>query len=131
MPTTYLTTDELIAINRVVVELSGGSIGLRESNLLESAAFKPQTSFGGEDLYPDLFLKAAVLFEALVNYHVFVDGNKRTGIASLARFMHLNGFGLTLSQNEIVEYAVGVAVDKPDLADIAIWIKGYSKKIKA
>lgn len=126
----YLTADELAVINEVVVSKSGGSIGLRDFGLLQSVSVKPQTSFGGQDIYPDLHLKAAVLYEAIVNYHVFVDGNKRTAFAALARFLYINGYNLSVTTIEIVDYTVGVAVNNPDLADIAVWIKAHSKKLK-
>jgi death-on-curing protein len=125
----YISAEELVVINRVVVNESGGSIGLRDPGLLESVAFKPQTSFGDQELYVDIYLKAAVLFEAIVNYHVFVDGNKRTAYASLARFLQINGFELIASSdNEIVEYTVEVATQNPEIIEVAAWIKEHYKK---
>lgn len=125
----YLSGDELLAINQVVIEESGGSHGLREPGLLDSISIKPQTRFSGADLYPDPFLKAAVLFESLVNYHVFIDGNKRTGFAAMVRFLYINGYVLVMTEEEIVRYTVAVATHKPDLADIAGWIKSHAKKL--
>lgn len=125
----YLTVDELLAINQVVIEESGGSVGVRELSLLESITLKPQTSFGGQELYPDIFLKAAVLYEAIVNYYVFIDGNKRTGFVALARFLYVNGYSLIVTEREIVDYTLLVATANPDLADVAIWIKKHSKKV--
>lgn len=130
----YITAEELVAINQTVIRLSGGSHGLREPGMLESIALKPQTEFSGQELYPDIFLKAAVIYEALVNYRVFIDGNKRSGFASFAsmvRFLGLNGYDLIISDKEIVNYTVYVATNNPDLADIAIWIKTHSQKTKS
>lgn len=124
----YVTAIEIVAINEVVVSLSGGSVGLREPGLLESTALKPQAIFDGTELYPDIYLKAAVLYESIVNYHVFIDGNKRTGVATLARFLYINGYSLAATDQELVEYTVKIATHTPDLADIAIWIKKHSKK---
>lgn len=126
----YLTVEEIAAINKVVIEESGGSVGLREAGLLESLVIKPQATLYEQELYPDAFLKAAVLYEALVNYHVFIDGNKRTGAAAMARFLDLNGYEILLTDKEIENYTVSVATKKPDLADIATWIKKHTKKIK-
>lgn len=67
----YITAEELVAINQTVIRLSGGSHGLREPGMLESIALKLQTEFSGQELYPDIFLKAAVIYKALVNYRVF------------------------------------------------------------
>jgi death-on-curing protein len=127
----YLSAKELLLINRIVTELSGGSHGLREPRLLESIAIKPQVRLSGADLYPDVFLKAAVLFESIANYHVFIDGNKRTGFATMARFLHINGYSLAVTENEIVSYTLSVATAKPDLADIATWLKSHARKTAA
>lgn len=125
----YLSADELLVINQVIIEESGGSHGLREPALLDSISIKPQTRFSGEDLYPDVFLKAAVLYESLVNYHVFIDGNKRTGFAAMARFLFINGYVLMVTEKEIVDYTLSVATLELDLADIANWIKHRAKKV--
>lgn len=124
----YLSDDEIAAINEVVVEESGGSIGIREPGLLDSIAYKPSSGFGDHESYPGLFLKAAVLYEAIVNYHVFVDGNKRTGFATMARFLAVNGYKLVVTNQEIENYTVDIATTKIDLAEIAAWIKKHSKK---
>lgn len=125
----FLTPDEIIEINAVVIAGSGGSVGLRDAGLLESITKKPQASFGGQELYPDIHIKAAVLYESLINYHVFVDGNKRTGLAAVARFLFINGHKLELAHEEMVEYPVAVATDKYELAEIAVWIKEHVKQI--
>ena len=124
----YLSIDELQAINEVVIEESGGSIGVREPGLLASIAHKPQAGFGEDELYPDIFTKAAVLYEAIVNYHVFVDGNKRTGFAAAARFLAVNGYELTVNNKEIENYTVSIAVENPDIETVAVWLKEHSRK---
>lgn len=124
----YLSLEELEAINEIVVEESGGSIGIREPGLLASISHKPQAGFGEEELYPDIFTKAAVLYEAIVNYHVFVDGNKRTGFAAAARFLDLNGYELHVTNKEIETYTVSIAVENPDIKDVAVWLKKHSRK---
>ena len=125
----YLSVQEIVIIHDEIIAATGGSLGLREPNLLESASSKPQASFGGEDLYPDLFIKAAVLYESLCNYHVFIDGNKRTSAISMYRFLNLNGYDLTATNNELEHYTHSIAVNKPDIADIAIWINEHSKAL--
>ena len=125
----YLAEEEIQAINQVVVEETGGSIGVREPRLLASIAQKPKAAFDGEDLYPDIFLKAAVIYEAIVNYHVFVDGNKRTGFAAMARFLAINSYGIKVTNQEIEKFTVSIALKKQDLADIAEWIKRRAEKV--
>ncbi|MGC1176785.1 MAG: type II toxin-antitoxin system death-on-curing family toxin [Candidatus Saccharimonadales bacterium] len=125
-----MTEAEIRAINRIIIEETGGSIGVREPGLLASIAQKPQSAFGGEDLYPDIFLKAAVIYEAIVNYHVFVDGNKRTGFATMVRFLDTNSYSIKLTDKEIEEFTISIALKKQDLADIAEWIKRHTRKAK-
>ena len=93
-----------------------------------SIAEKPKTAFGKSELYPDVFTKAAVLYEALCNYHVFIDGNKRTALLVMFRFLHINGYQLIATNEEAVSYTLFIAKKKPELNDIARWINSKSKK---
>ncbi len=79
----YLTLSEVTDLHRQVVEQSGGSLGLRDLGALESAVAQPQMTFGGDNLYPTLVEKAAVLGFSLVMNHPFIDGNKHIGHATL------------------------------------------------
>ena len=125
----YLSSDEIIEINKIVTRLSGGSAGLRDAGLLASIVVKPRTSFGGVDMYPDNYLKAGILFEAIVNYHVFVDGNKRTAFASMVRFLAINEYSMDVTDREIVDFTILVATKKLDMTEIANWVKAHTKKI--
>jgi death-on-curing protein len=97
--------------------------------MLASIAQKPRTNFDDRELYPDMFIKAAVIYEAIVNYRVFVDGNKRTGFAAMARFLDINSYVLKVSDKEIENYTVSIATNNPHLEDVAAWIKKHSKKV--
>ena len=125
----YLAADEIQYIHDQIVAEIGGSLGIREPELLASIAVKPQASFGGEELYADIYIKAAALYEALCNYHVFVDGNKRTAAISLYRFLVINGHDLTVSNSELERYTLAVATSHPDLADVAAWVKKHAKPV--
>lgn len=126
----YVTTSDIIYIHDKIIHETGGSLGVREPGLLESIAQKPQATFGGSQLYPTVFDKAAALFEALCNYHVFIDGNKRVAAMAMYRFLAINVYSLTASNKELEEYTLLVATTNPDLADMAAWIKNHSKKAK-
>lgn len=123
-----LSAEEIILIHDRIIEATGGGTGIREPGLLESIAAKPFGNFGGNELYPGKFLKAAVIFESLVNYHVFVDGNKRCGIAVLEYFLAKHGYKLAASKSAKEKLTLETATKNPDLADIAVWIKKHSKK---
>ena len=74
-------------------------------------------------------MKTAVYLEAFVNYHVFIDGNKRTGIAAAARFLFLNGLELKAANKEVERFVLEVGIIKQKLNMISSWFKNHSKKI--
>ena len=121
-----LSVRDILRIHDMVVQATGGSLGLREPGLLEAIVEKPQASFGGEDLYPSVIDKAAALFESLCNYHVFVDGNKRTAITTLEYFLHLNGLQLSADAKTKEDFTLNTATSHPDLSIMADWIKSNS-----
>lgn len=129
MDINFLSLDEILAIHYDQINRYGGSHGVRDFNLLISAASRLQATFGGFDLYPDVFSKAAALMHSLVLNHPFVDGNKRTAIASTARFVFINGFILKMSKEELVDLPLKIESKRLDMEKIAIWLKKHSKKI--
>lgn len=124
----FVDAKQIVAIHDTIVAKIGGSQGIREGGLLIALTEKPQASFGGSDLYPTVYDKVAAQFEALVNYHVFVDGNKRTAIAVLEFFLHLNELGLTATASEKEEFVLWTATANPDLDEVAAWIKAHVSK---
>jgi death-on-curing protein len=123
----YLTAEQILFLHARIVEATGGSHGVRDVGLLESAVARPQASFGGEDLYPDLWLKTAALAESLIGNHPFLDGNKRTGVASAGLFLVRNGFRLTATNEELEALAVEVAEKQMSLEDLARWWEVHSE----
>jgi death-on-curing protein len=127
--TKHISLDEVIAIHDNMVSLYGGSHGIRDLGLVESAISRPKATFGGKDLYPDIFTKAAALFHSLMFNHAFVDGNKRTTISTTARFLHLNGYELDVSMREFVDFPLRVENNHLSYEEIAKWLKKHAKKI--
>jgi len=125
----YLEAADIAAIHDQIVDATGGSLGIREPELLESIANKSQSSFGGQELYPTVFAKAAALYEALCNYHVFIDGNKRTSAIAMYRFLVINGYDLMATNEELESFTLEMAKGHPDLADVAQWVQEKSTKI--
>lgn len=104
-PTTaHLTTDDLL----VLVEELGG-LQVRDFGLLDSAAHRPQATAFGDDAYPDLNTKAAVLLESIVRNHPLVDGNKRLSWVAVVVFYGLNGLALRAPEDPAYDLVVGVA----------------------
>ena len=81
----------------------------RDDALLESAVGQPRQTFDGADLYPSVFEKAAALARGIICGHVFLDGNKRTGLAAAALFLQYNGWDLDLSDEDLVALALDIA----------------------
>ncbi len=91
----YLTLAEVLAIHQDQIERYGGSHGVRDAGLLESALYRPQTGY-----YADLIEQAAALWESLAQNHPFIDGNKRTAFAATYTFLAINGAHLTVTSGE-------------------------------
>lgn len=125
----YISANDIVAIHDAVVKTTGGKLGVREPGLLLSIAEKPKANFGMNDLYPDIYSKAASIYESICNYHVFIDGNKRTAVIVLYRYLYINGYDLLADNKSIDSYTMFVVNNKPELTDIAHWIKEHSKKV--
>lgn len=126
----YLDGEELLRLHKIVIDFSGGSHGVRDARLLASILEKPQMIISGKALYPTLWDKAACYFESLANFHVFVDGNKRTALAVTARFLNLNGYKLAATNRKVRNFALLTVIKKLTVPVIAVWLKKHSLKIK-
>src|ERR1700730_3654488 len=94
---TYLTLEQVLFIHEDQIERYGGSSGVRDLSLLESAIFRPQTTFSGEALYKSHFDKAAALMHSLIMNHAFIDGNKRTGTAAMLVYLKSNHINILIN----------------------------------
>ncbi len=119
----YLTAEQVLFIHARLVSETGGSHGVRDLSMLLSAIGRPQTSFDDQDLYPDLFSKAAALLDSLIRNHPFVDGNKRTGITAAALFLQVNGYWLTATNSALEKFTIEVAQAQQNVAEIAAWFQ--------
>ncbi len=122
----YLTVAQILFLHARLIDETGGSHGLRDLGMLESAIARPQATFGGEELYPDLFSKAAALMDSLINNHPFLDGNKRTGITAAGLFLRQNGYRLTATNPNLEAFTLNVATNRTDVAEIAAWLQTHS-----
>ena len=93
---------------------------------LESAVAQPKMTFGGRELYPSLIEKAAALGFSIILNHPFVDGNKRTGHASMEIFLVLNGFEIDASADEQEEIILGVAAGKIKREQFVAWLESVT-----
>ena len=96
----YLTLAETVELHFLIAKATGGASGIRDLAALESAIAQPKATFDKNDLYPSLTDKAAILCFSIVQGHPFVDGNKRTGHATMATFLFLNGVEIDATVDE-------------------------------
>jgi len=130
VPTSFLSLDEVLAIHAHQVHRYGGSLGIRDRGLLESALAMPATSFSGEDLHPTLHEKAAAYLFHIVKNHPFVDGNKRVGLAVSLVFLRLNGVRIQATDDALVGLVLDVARGRCGKADVAVFFRQHARRRK-
>ncbi|MCL5431924.1 MAG: type II toxin-antitoxin system death-on-curing family toxin [Patescibacteria group bacterium] len=126
----HLSVSDVVELHDRYVEMFGGTLGIRDDNLLDSAVFRCQASFGGEDLYVTIFEKAAALLHGIIFDHPFVDGNKRAALFSADRLLFLNGYKFSATNDEAANFPLFVERTRPEIAEIASWFKKHCQKIK-
>lgn len=117
-----LTISQVKALHEDLIEQTGGSLGVRDDGLLESALNSPFQTFDGESLYPSIQQKASRLAYSLICDHPFIDGNKRIGIHTMLVFLELNGIVLDYSQEELVSVGLGLASGRMGDKELLLWI---------
>ena len=120
---------EFVDLEIFVTQLKRVGFHIRDLGLLESALVRPQTSLFGEDAYPTLELKAAVMVESIILNHPMVDGNKRSSWLALNLFVELNDFEIIATQDEVFDYVLDVANKRIDSEQSAERIKNHLRKL--
>lgn len=115
----FLTVEVVLALHQRLVERFGGSMGLRDRGLLESAVAQPQASFGGSNVHEGLFMMAAAYLFHIISNHPFVDGNKRAGLLAAQVFLDLNGVSLEHDSYAFYALSMGVAEGRFDKRAVA------------
>lgn len=122
-----LSKEQILMLHSQLIEATGGSDGIRDEGMLESAISNPFQTFGGKELYPSIQAKAAQLCYGLVKNHPMIDGNKRIGTHSMLVFLALNGYELQYTQTELSDTILSVAAGKLDAIDLLKWIIAHQK----
>lgn len=120
-----LTVDEVILLHEKLIAATGGTPGLRDRGLLESAVFGINAGFEDVEQYPTVEQKAARLAYALIANHAFVDGNKRIGILSMLIILDLNRTVLQYTQQELIALGLSAAEGKSGYHEILAWIMSH------
>jgi len=124
----YLTIDEIFAIHDRAIREYGGSPELLDLGRLEATLAVPRQTMFGEELYLDIFSKAAILFYLLIKNHPFVDGNKRTAFLALMRFLNINGYTLNATNDDLYQFTIDVASSVSTKEEVEMWIKDKTEQ---
>ncbi|MBQ2733366.1 MAG: type II toxin-antitoxin system death-on-curing family toxin [Clostridia bacterium] len=122
-----LSREKVLLLHQLLAEETGGSIGVRDIDLLESAINNAYNTFGGEELYKTKEEKAASLGFSLISNHAFVDGNKRIGVYVMLTFLEAEGIKMDCSNADVVELGLSVASGKMKYAEVLNWINKFKK----
>ncbi len=125
--TVYLTAEQVLFIHYRLLGETGGEHGVQDLGLLKSAIARPRATFDRQELYPDIFEKAAALMESLINNHPFVDGNKRTGIACAVLFLQQNGVSFSAKNADLEKFTLRVASSRVGRSGITERLKKHSR----
>ncbi len=122
-----LSKEQVLQLHTRLIETTGGSDGIRDAGMLDSALNNPFQSFCGEELYPSIQAKAAQLCFGLVKNHAMIDGNKRLGAHVMLVFLALNGYELSYSQKELSDTILALASGEIGAEKMLQWIIGHQK----
>ena len=120
-----LSKPQILLLHEQLIAETGGSSGLRDEGMLDSALNAPFQTFGGEDVYPSLQQKADRLCFGLVKNHPFLDGNKRIGAHVMLVFLALNGIELQHTQTELSDVILQLAAGTIQSSDLLNWILAH------
>jgi len=122
-----ITVEQALGIHEMVVKQFGGSMGVRDAGGLESALARPFQTFGGEDLYPDLFSKAAAIGESIIINHPFIDGNKRTGYVLMESILRFGGIKIIAANDKLYNFVISISTGETKFEEIVEWLKANTK----
>ena len=127
----YLSEADVLLIHSRLVDETGGLHGIRDLHAIMSVIEQPRQAVFGKELYPTVFLKAAVYARNIIAHHPFLDGNKRTGITVASVFISDNGYAIEAEEGEFYKLALHIAEDKWEYEEIAKWFEAHTTKIRA
>ena len=115
--------EQALFLHSRLIQETGGAHGVRDLSMLLSALGRPQATFDGKEMYPDIFSKGASLMDSLIRNHPFVDGNKRTAISAIGLFLRMNGFSLVVNNDEMVRFTIACAQSQIVIREISVWLQ--------
>ena len=116
---------DVVRFHTMVSEATGGTDGVREAGLIDSALARASAAFAGVEAYPDVIGKAAAAGCGLVQNHGFIDGNKRIGVAVMLLILRRNGVTLRYTQDELAQLGLGLAQGLLSVPETIRWIEDH------
>lgn len=117
--------EKVLLLHRIMAQATGGSVGVRDEGLLESALEAAFSEFGGTEFYPTKEEKAARLGYSLISNHAFVDGNKRIGMYIMLTFLEVNGIHMDCTNEDVVFAGLSVAAGTMDYDGLLAWVREH------
>ena len=121
------SVDKVKLLHQLMAEETGGSVGIRDEGLLDSAIEGIYQTFNGKELYPSKEEKGARLGYSLISNHSFLDGNKRIGMFAMLTFLEVNGIRLECTNEDVAEAGLAVAAGKMGYEDLLEWVKSHEE----
>ena len=119
--------DKVLLLHQYIAHETGGSIGVRDEGLLESALEGVFATFDGKESYPSKEEKGARLGFTLISSHSFVDGNKRIGMYVMLIFLEVNGIRIDATNEEVAETGLRVASGEMDYEALLEWVRTHER----
>ena len=114
--------ERVLLLHQLLAEATGGSVGVRDQGLLDSALEGAFARFGDQEFYPTKEEKGARLGYALISNHAFVDGNKRIGLYVMLSFLEMNGIRIQCTDEELVHIGLSIADGKMGYEELYNWV---------
>ncbi len=126
-PPRFLTADEVLTLHAAAIERFGGTLGVRDEGLLDSALAMPKQAFGGQFAHPIPFGMGSAYAFHLCKNHPFIDGNKRVALAACLVFLRMNGWEVLSNEDETVERVLAIAEGRLDKSGFEEWLVVHAK----
>ncbi len=118
-----ITKEIILRLHELSIIEFGGAQGIRDEGLVESAIARPYQTFGGVDLYPTVFEKAAAIVQSIIINHPFIDGNKRTGFLAMLAMLSEEGCSLSAKNDLIYTFVIDISTGTKRFEEIVEWLK--------
>ncbi|MBR0392137.1 MAG: type II toxin-antitoxin system death-on-curing family toxin [Oscillospiraceae bacterium] len=117
--------EKVLLLHKILAEATGGSVGIRDEGLLDSALEGVFAGFGDKEFYPSKEEKGARLGYTLISNHAFVDGNKRIGVYVMLSFLEMNGIRIRCTDEELVHIGLSVADGTMGYEELLQWVTDH------